>query len=80
MLILNIQIYVDKDGNASLYKVDYTPVYMFDKGSKYKEDRFKILDMKKEIADYGTESSEIDKNTYEKLVRGVDRLKSILGN
>ncbi len=79
-LILNIQIYVDKDGNASLYKVDYTPVYMFDKGSKYKENRFKILDMKREIADFGTDVSEIDKNTYEKLVRGVDRLNSILGN
>ncbi len=79
-LILNIQIYVDKEGNASLYKVDYTPVYMFDKGNKFKENRFKILDMKREIADFGTDVSEIDKNTYEKLVRGVDRLNSILGN
>lgn len=79
-LILNIQIYVDKDGNASLYKVDYTPVYMFDKGSKCNESRFKILDMKKEIANFDTDGSEIDKNTYEKLVRGVDRLNSILGN
>ena len=52
---------------------------MFDKGSKYKENRFKILDMKKEIADYASEASEIDKSTYEKLVRGVDRLNSILG-
>ncbi len=78
-LILNIQIYVDKEGKATLYKVDYTPVYMFDKGSEYKEDRFKILDMKAEIADYGLDTSNIDKNTYDKLVRGVDRLNSILG-
>ena len=79
-LILNIQIFVDKEGTASLYKVDYTPVYMFDNGASYKENRFKILDMKKEIANYGEEISTIDKNTYDKLVRGVDRLNQILGN
>ena len=77
-LILNIQIFVDREGVASIYKVDYTPVYMFDKGYEYKEDRFKILDMKAEIADYGLETSTIDKNTYDKLIRGVDRLNSIL--
>lgn len=78
-LILNLQIYVNTEGKASLYKVDYTPVYMWDKGVKFTENRFKILDMKKEIADFGLESSQIDKNTYDKLVRGVDRLNSILG-
>ncbi len=79
-LILNIQIFVDTEGQASLYKVDYTPVYMHDKGSSYKENRFKILDMKAEIANFGSETSSIDKKTYDKLVRGVDRLNSILGN
>lgn len=77
-LILNIQIFVDTEGKASLYKVDYTPVYMLDKGTSYKENRFKILDMKAEIANYGDKSN-IDKKTYDKLVRGVDRLNSILG-
>ncbi len=77
-LILNLQIFVDKDGKAQIYKVDYTPVYMHDKGTQYKENRYKILDMKREIANYGTEESEIDKKTYEKLVRGVDRLNSII--
>ena len=77
-LILNIQIFVDKEGKASLYKVDYTPVYMLDKGANYKENRFKILDMKAEIANFG-DTSDIDKKTYDKLVRGVDRLNSILG-
>lgn len=77
-LILNFQIYVDKNGNASIYKVDYIPVYMLDRGSQYKENRYKILDMKKEIAMYDTEESNIDKNTYDKLVRGVDRLNSII--
>ena len=77
-LILNMQIFVDKEGNASIYKIDYTPVYMIDNGTKLKENRFKILDMKKEISDYQTDKSNINKNVYEKLVRGVDRLNSIL--
>ena len=59
-------------------EVDYTPVYMLDRGSQYKENRYKILDMKKEIALYDTEESNIDKSTYDKLVRGVDRLNSII--
>lgn len=79
-LILNLQIFVDKEGKASIYKVDYTPVYMNDMGYQYKENRYKILDMKKEIANYGTEESTIDKKTYEKLVRGVDRLNSIINH
>ena len=78
-LILNIQIFVDTEGVASIYKVDYTPVYMYDYGSDLKENRFKILDMKAEIANYGSESSTIDKSGYDKLVRGVDRLNQILG-
>ena len=77
-LILNMQIYLDKEGKASLYKVDYTPVYMNDFGSKYTENRFKILDMKTEIANYGTDVSSIDKKTYDKLVRGLDKLKQVL--
>ena len=77
-LILNMQIFVDKEGTASIYKIDYTPVYMIDNGAKLKENRFKILDMKKEISDYQTDKSNINKNVYEKLVRGVDRLNSIL--
>lgn len=77
-LILNIQIFIDKEGKASIYKIDYTPVYMHDKGYSHKENRYKILDMKKEIAMYGTEESDIDKKTYEKLIRGVDRLNSII--
>ena len=76
-LILNFQIYMDKDKNVSIYKVDYTPVYMTDLGVK-NENRYKILDMKNEIANYDTENSKIDKRTYDKLVRGLDKLKNII--
>lgn len=78
-LILNIQLYYNAQENkVSLYKVDYVPIYMNDYGSKYKENRYKLLDMKTEIANYGTDESNLDKQTYEKLVRGIDRLNGIV--
>ena len=77
-LILNLQIFVDTEGNASIYKINYTPVYMYDNGSKLTENRFKILDMKYEIAKYDTQESNINKATYEKLVKGIDKLKTII--
>ena len=78
-LILNIQIYYDAENDsASLYKVDYVPIYMNDYGAKIKVDRYKLLDMKREIANYGKEGSSLDKATYEKLVRGIDKLSEIL--
>ena len=78
-LILNIQIYYDAENNiASLYKVDYVPIYMNDYGSKNAVNRYKLLDMKREIANYGKEGSSLDKATYDKLIRGIDRLNEIL--
>ena len=77
-LILNLQVFVDKEGNAQIYKVDYTPVYMIDYGKDFEENRFKILDMKSEIANYDTEDSKITEDIYDKLVRAVDRLNSII--
>ena len=77
-LILNLQLFVDTEGNASLYKVDYTPVYMIDNGRELEEQRFKILDMKAEIADYGIKESSVSEEVYNKLVRAVDRLNGII--
>lgn len=78
-LILNIQIYYDAERDeASLYKVDYVPIYMNDYGQKSKINRYKLLDMKNEIANYGKEGSSLDKVTYDRLVRGIDRLNEIL--
>lgn len=77
-LILNMQIFVDTEGNAQIYKVDYTPVYMNDNGSEYTENRFKILDMKSEIARYGVSEDSVSEDIYNKLVRAVDRLNSII--
>lgn len=77
-LILNIQVFVDTDGKASLYKVDYTPVYMIDYGKEFTENRFKILDMKTEIANYRENSDSISEEIYNKLVKAIDKLNEII--
>ena len=51
---------------------------MNDYGSKNTVNRYKLLDMKNEIANYGKEGSSLGKATYDKLVRGIDRLNGIL--
>lgn len=80
-LILNIQIYYDANNNkTSLYKVDYVPIYMNDYGVRKSNDRYKLLDMKKEIANYGKKDNKLSKTTYEKLVRGIDKLNEIIEN
>ena len=78
-LVLNIQIYYDAETDTvSLYKVDYTPIYMNDYGRQNTVNRYKLLDMKNEIANYGRDGSTLDKTTYDKLVRGIDRLNGII--
>lgn len=78
-LVLNIQMYYDAETDkVSLYKVDYTPIYMNDYGRKNTVNRYKLLDMKNEIANYGKDGSTLDKTTYDKLVRGIDRLNGII--
>lgn len=54
-IILNIQIYVSTSDEVSIYKVDYTPVYMNDYGTKEKENRYKLFDVKYEIAKFDYE-------------------------
>ena len=67
-VILNMQIYITKDDDVDIYKVDYTPIYMNDK----------ILDIKKEIANYEAGEENIDKATYEKLVNALNKLNNII--
>lgn len=79
-LILNLQIYVDTYGNADLYKVDYTPMYMYDNEQTVNEqNRFKILNIKQETGDYNEGKENISSQTYKKLINGLDSIKKILG-
>lgn len=79
-LILNLQIYVDTYGNADLYKVDYTHMYMYDNEQTVNEqNRFKILNIKQETGDYNEGKENISNQTYKKLINGLDSIKKILG-
>lgn len=51
---------------------------MNDYGTSSKINRFKLLDMKNEIANYGKNGSKLDKKIYDKLIRGIDRLNGII--
>ena len=56
-LILNIQIAKSSDSDkAILQKVDYTPIYVLDNGTKA-ENRFELTDMKKLAQDYANENT-----------------------
>lgn len=78
-IILNIELYFNAQENeVKLYKVDYIPIYMNDYGSKYNVNRYKLLDMKNEIINYGKEDSNLDKKTYNKLINGIDKLNEII--
>lgn len=79
-LILNLQIYVDTNGNADIYKIDYTPMYMYDNKQPLNEqNRFKILNVKQEISNYDEGKENISSKTYKELTNGLDSIKKILG-
>lgn len=88
-LILNLQIYVDKDGNSQIYKVDYVPMYMYQS-----KDNFRVMNIKQETSNYEkqienqnetqeknktVETTEIiDDRTYKLLTNGINQIKKIL--
>lgn len=78
-LVLNIELRKSgKDGEVYLNKVDYTPIYMLDNGEEA-ENRFELIDMKSTATSYsGEDGSKIDRQTYDKLVKGLNRLNDIL--
>ncbi|MGN1326821.1 MAG: CapA family protein [Clostridia bacterium] len=78
-LILNIQIAKSQDsGKAILQKVDYTPIYMLDNGTKA-ENRFELTDMKKLASDYANgDTSKISRKTYDKLIEKLNTLQEIV--
>lgn len=80
-LILNIQIAKSSDSDkAVLQKVDYTPIYMLDNGTRA-ENRFELTDMKKLAKDYANgDTSKISRATYDKLIKKLDELQDIVNN
>ncbi len=78
-LVLNIELRKNgKDGKVTLNKVDYTPIYMLDNGVNA-ENRFELIDMKSTATSYAGGNHEIvTRQTYDSLVRALDRLNGIL--
>lgn len=78
-LVLNIELRKSgKDGKVYLNKVDYTPIYMLDNGENA-QNRFTLIDMKSTATTYDSGSTTtISRETYDKLVSGLNRLNDIL--
>ena len=59
-------------------KVDYTPIYMLDNGESA-ENRFELVDMKSTAMGYttGGDTQKITRETYDKLVEGLNRLNEL---
>ncbi len=78
-LVLNIELRKNgKDGKVTLNKVDYTPIYMLDNGVNA-QNRFELIDMKSTATSYAGGNTEIvTRETYDSLVRALDRLNGIL--
>lgn len=79
-IILDLQITKNPEGKISIDKVEYTPLYVYDKGAG-KPQRYKILDIRQSIANYknGTDTS-IGATTYKTLKNELTKIKSIMGN
>ena len=79
-MILNIEITKDaKTGDTRLSKVTYTPVYLLDRGEKA-EDRYKLLDVKKEIENYENRIKKyISKEEYEKCLQALIDIDRLIG-
>lgn len=76
-LVLNIELRKDgKDGSISLYKVDYTPIYVLDRG-KDAQNRYELIDMKSAANNYTSGNPYgIDRETYDKLIQGLKKLSN----
>ena len=76
-LILNIEL-IKSEGEVYLNKVDYTPIYVLDNGTEA-ENRIELIDMKGAINSYNPELlNTITRETYDKLVSGLNRLNGVL--
>lgn len=80
-VILDIQITKDPDGKISIDSVNYTPVYLYDKGSNSKSrTRYTLMDVEKSIEDYENgEDSTISKSLYNTLKKELESIRKNVG-
>ncbi len=80
-MILDIEITKNpKTGETRLTKVTYTPLYLLDRGKKA-EQRYKLLDVKKEIENYESgNTNNITKKEYEELLKALINIDNLIYN
>ena len=78
-LVLNIELRKSGEtGEVMLSRVDYTPIYVVDNGTKA-ENRYELIDMKGTAKAYAEGNKKIvNKATYNKLVEGLKKLEGII--
>lgn len=75
-IILQLQVTKHVDSKITIDSVDYVPTFMYDKGAGQKE-RYKILDIDKNILAYENGESTISEVTYNKLKAAKKQIKKI---
>lgn len=80
-VILDIKITKDSENKISIDSINYTPVYLYDKGNSAKSrNRYTLIDIEKSISDYenGNDSS-ISKSLYNTLKDELTNIKKTVG-
>lgn len=75
-IILDLSITKHKEGNISIDKVEYTPIYCFSNSSKPKN--YKILDIRKSIEEYEAGKGNITKATYNTLKKELEKIDELM--
>lgn len=80
-VILDIQITKNSEGKISIDSVNYTPVYLYDKGANSKSrTRYTLIDVEKSITEYenGTDTT-ISKSLYNTLKSELSSIRKHVG-
>ena len=80
-VILDIAITKDPEGKISIDSVNYTPIYLYDKGASAKSrTRYTLYDLEKSISDYDNGNSSISKSMYDTFKSELKTIKSVVGD
>lgn len=80
-VILDIQITKSEDNKISIDSVNYTPIYLYDKGSDAKSrTRYTLMDINKSISEYENgDNSNISKSLYNTLRFELETITKVVG-
>ncbi len=79
-VILDIQVTKNSEDKISIDSINYTPVYLYDKGAGAKSrTRYTLYDLEKSISDYEKGNSNITKSMYNTFKSELKNIKSIVG-